>query len=77
VSLLIGLAVGCVGIDPVAGHPALHLRQCRPDGGHQLDPDHDRHAFALSANCCAMPPTATGAVLVQEKVGALFRGIGA
>ena len=42
-SLLLGLAINCIGIDPAAGHPALHLRQRRAAAGHQLHSGDDRH----------------------------------
>ncbi len=74
-SLLIGLAIGCVGIDPVAGHPRFTFGNVDLMSGISFIPTMIG-AFALSELLRgAMSGQGTG-VLVQEKVGALFRGIG-
>ena len=74
-SLLIGLAIGCVGIDPVAGHPRFTFGNVNLMSGISFIPTMIG-AFAVSELLRgAMSGQGTG-VLVQEKVGALFRGIG-
>lgn len=74
-SLLIGLAIGCVGIDPVAGHPRFTFGNVDLMSGISFIPTMIG-AFAVSELLRgAMSGEGTG-VLVQEKVGALFRGIG-
>ena len=74
VSLLIGLGVGTVGIDPVAGHPRFTFGSVDLMSGISMIPTMIG-AFALSELLrSAGTPGATGA-LVQEKVGALFTGM--
>ncbi|MFM7533811.1 MAG: tripartite tricarboxylate transporter permease [Rubrivivax sp.] len=74
-SLLIGLAIGCVGIDPVAGHPRFTFGNVDLMSGISFIPTMIG-AFAVSELLrSSMAGESTG-VLVQEKVGALFRGIG-
>ena len=74
VSLLIGLGVGTVGIDPVAGHPRFTFGSVDLMSGVSMIPTMIG-AFALSELLrSAGSPGATGA-LVQEKVGALFTGM--
>lgn len=74
VSLLIGLGVGTVGIDPVAGHPRFTFGSVDLMSGVSMIPTMIG-AFALSELLrSAGTPGATGA-LVQEKVGALFTGM--
>jgi TctA family transporter len=74
-SLLIGLAIGCVGIDPVAGHPRYTFGNVDLMSGISFIPTMIG-AFAVSELLRgSMSGEGTG-VLVQEKVGALFRGIG-
>ncbi len=74
VSLLIGLGVGTVGIDPVAGHPRFTFGSVDLMSGVSMIPTMIG-AFALSELLrSAGAPGATGA-LVQEKVGALFTGM--
>ena len=74
-SLLIGLAIGCVGIDPVAGYPRYTFGNVDLMSGISFIPTMIG-AFAVSELLRgAMSGEGTG-VLVQEKVGALFRGIG-
>ena len=74
VSLLIGLGVGTVGMDPVAGHPRFTFGSVDLMSGISMIPTMIG-AFALSELLRnAGSASATGA-LVQEKVGALFTGM--
>ena len=74
VSLLIGLGVGTVGMDPVAGHPRFTFGSVDLMSGISMIPTMIG-AFALSELLRnAGTASATGA-LVQEKVGALFTGM--
>ena len=74
VSLLIGLGVGTVGMDPVAGHPRFTFGSVDLMSGISMIPTMIG-AFALSELLRnAGAASATGA-LVQEKVGALFTGM--
>jgi TctA family transporter len=74
-SMLIGLAIGCVGIDPVAGYPRFTFGNVNLMSGISFIPTMIG-AFAVSELLRgAMSSDGTG-VMVQEKVGALFRGIG-
>ncbi len=75
-SLLLGLAVGCVGIDPVAGFPRFTFGNVDLMSGISLIPTMIG-AFAISELLRSAVAGDSGAVMVQEKVGALFRGIGA
>ena len=74
-SMLIGLAIGCVGIDPVAGHPRYTFGSVDLMAGVSFIPTMIG-AFAISELLRNATHSDGGAVLVQEKVGALFRGIG-
>ena len=74
-SLLIGLAVGCVGIDPVAGFPRFTFGSVDLMSGISLIPTMIG-AFALSELLRGSISTQTAGIMVQEKVGALFQGIG-
>ena len=74
-SMLIGLAVGCVGIDPIAGHPRYTFGSVDLMAGVSFIPTMIG-AFAISELLRNATHSDGGAVLVQEKVGALFRGIG-
>ena len=74
VSLLIGLGVGTIGMDPVAGHPRFTFGSVDLMSGISMIPTMIG-AFALSELLRnAGTASATGA-LVQEKVGALFTGM--
>ena len=74
-SMLIGLAVGCVGIDPIAGHPRYTFGSVDLMAGVSFIPTMIG-AFAISELLRNATHSDGGTVLVQEKVGALFRGIG-
>jgi TctA family transporter len=74
-SMLIGLAIGCVGIDPVAGHPRYTFGNVDLMAGISFIPTMIG-AFAISELLRNASNPGEGGVLVQEKVGALFRGIG-
>jgi TctA family transporter len=74
-SLLIGLAIGCVGIDPVAGHPRFTFGNVDLMSGISFIPTMIG-AFAVSELLRGSVSGESTGVLVQEKVGALFRGIG-
>ncbi len=74
-SLLIGLAVGCVGIDPVAGQPRFTFGNVDLMSGISFIPTMIG-AFAISELLRNTITPDSGAVMVQQKVGSLFRGIG-
>jgi TctA family transporter len=75
-SMLIGLAIGCIGIDPVAGHPRYTFGNVDLMSGVSFIPTMIG-AFAVSELLRNVSSSdAGGAVLVQDKVGSLFRGIG-
>ena len=74
-SMLIGLAIGCVGIDPVAGHPRFTFGNIDLMSGVSFIPTMIG-AFAISELLRNAVAGQSGASLVQEKVGALFKGIG-
>lgn len=74
-SLLIGLAIGCVGIDPVAGYPRFTFGNVDLMSGISFIPTMIG-AFAVSELLRSSLSADGAGVLVQEKVGALFRGIG-
>jgi len=74
-SLLVGLAIGCVGIDPVAGYPRFTFGNVDLMSGISFIPAMIG-AFALSELLRGSMSGDTTGALVQEKVGALFRGIG-
>jgi putative tricarboxylic transport membrane protein len=74
-SMLIGLAIGCVGIDPVAGHPRYTFGSIDLMSGVSFIPTMIG-AFAISELLRNATRGDSGGVLVQEKVGALFAGIG-
>lgn len=74
-SLLIGLAIGCIGIDPAAGFPRFTFGNVDLMSGINFIPTMIG-VFAISELMRgAMEIDKTG-TMVQEKVGALFRGIG-
>jgi TctA family transporter len=74
-SMLIGLAIGCVGIDPVAGHPRYTFGSVDLMSGVSFIPTMIG-AFAISELLRNASSGDGATVLVQEKVGALFKGIG-
>lgn len=74
VSLLIGLGVGTVGIDPVAGHPRFTFGSVDLMSGISMIPTMIG-AFALSELLRSAGAAAATGALVQDKVGALFTGI--
>jgi TctA family transporter len=74
-SMLLGLAIGCVGIDPVAGHPRFTFGNVDLMSGVSFIPTMIG-AFAISELLRNASAKAGGATIVQEKVGALFAGIG-
>ncbi|NBQ86034.1 MAG: C4-dicarboxylate ABC transporter permease [Betaproteobacteria bacterium] len=74
-SLLIGLSIGCVGIDPVAGFPRFTFGNVDLMSGISFIPTMIG-AFAVSELLRGAMSGEGSGVLVQEKVGALFRGIG-
>jgi TctA family transporter len=69
------LAIGCVGIDPVAGHPRYTFGNIDLMSGVSFIPTMIG-AFAISELLRNATEPDSGAALVQEKVGALFAGIG-
>jgi TctA family transporter len=74
-AMLIGLGIGCVGMDPVAGYPRFTFGSVDLMSGISFIPTMIG-AFAVSELLRgALAHHDTGA-LVQEKVGTLFRGIG-
>ena len=74
VSLLIGLGVGTIGIDPVAGHPRFTFGSVDLMSGVSMIPTMIG-AFALSELLRSAGSAAATGALVQEKVGALFSGM--
>jgi TctA family transporter len=74
-SLLLGLGVGCVGIDPVAGQPRFTFGSVDLMSGVSFIPTMIG-AFAVSELLRAATAQDGGATLVQDKVGSLFRGLG-
>jgi putative tricarboxylic transport membrane protein len=76
ISMLLGLGVGSIGIDPVAGHPRYTFGSIDLMSGISFVPAMIG-AFAISELMRTATATDTQGMLVQEKVGALFSGIGA
>lgn len=74
-SLCIGLAIGCVGIDPVAGHPRFTFGSVDLMSGISFIPTLIG-AFAVSELLRGASSPQTQGTLVQEKVGQLFKGLG-
>jgi len=74
-ALLIGLGIGCVGIDPVAGYPRFTFGNVDLMSGISFIPTMIG-AFAVSELLRGSLSRDGAGVLVQEKVGALFRGLG-
>jgi putative tricarboxylic transport membrane protein len=75
IAMLLGLGVGCVGIDPVAGHPRYTFGNIDLMSGISFIPAMIG-AFAISELLRNTLQVNEEGVLVQEKVGALFKGIG-
>jgi putative tricarboxylic transport membrane protein len=75
-SMLLGLGVGSVGIDPTAGHPRFTFGNVDLLSGISFIPAMIG-AFAVSELLRSATASEGTGQLVQEKVGALFRGIGA
>lgn len=74
-ALFLGLAIGCIGIDPAAGFPRFTFGNVDLMSGINFIPTMIG-VFAVSELMRgAMDMDVTGQ-MVQEKVGALFRGIG-
>jgi len=74
-SMLLGLAIGTIGIDPVAGHPRFTFGNIDLMSGVSFIPTMIG-AFAISELLRNGVAGEGGASLVQDKVGALFKGIG-
>jgi TctA family transporter len=76
-SMLIGLGVGCVGIDPVAGHPRFTFGSVDLMSGISFIPTMIG-AFAISElmRTAGSQGTEGAAEPVQQKIGSLFRGLG-
>ena len=74
-SMLLGLAIGCVGIDPVAGYPRFTFGNVDLMSGISFIPTMIG-AFAISELLRNAIDSGTGAEMVQQKVGSLFRGMG-
>ncbi len=75
-SMLLGLGVGSVGIDPTAGHPRFTFGNVDLMSGISFIPAMIG-AFAVSELLRSATAKDDTGQLVQEKVGAIFRGIGA
>jgi len=74
-SMLLGLAIGSIGIDPVAGYPRFTFGNIDLMSGVSFIPTMIG-AFAISELLRNAAAGEGGASLVQERVGALFKGIG-
>jgi len=74
-AMLIGLGIGCVGMDPVAGYPRFTFGSVDLMSGISFIPTMIG-AFAVSELLRGALASHDTRALVQEKVGALFRGIG-
>ncbi len=74
-SLLVGLAVGCIGIDPAAGFPRFTFKNVDLMSGINFIPTMIG-VFAISELMRGAVTADQAGKMVQEKVGALFRGIG-
>ena len=74
-AMLIGLGIGCVGMDPVAGYPRYTFGSVDLMSGISFIPTMIG-AFAVSELLRGALASHDTRALVQEKVGALFRGIG-
>ncbi len=76
VSLLLGLGVGCIGIDPAAGFPRFTFGNVDLMSGINFIPTMIG-VFAVSELMRGATQIDLRGLMVQEKVGALFRGLGA
>ena len=74
-SMFIGLGIGCVGIDPVAGYPRFTFGNVDLMSGISFIPTMIG-AFAVSELLRGAMSNEGAGAMVQEKVGALFRGMG-
>jgi len=74
-SLLIGLAIGCVGIDPAAGHPRFTFGSVEMMAGISFIPAMIG-MFAVSEVLRGVVSVDAQPVPLQQKVGNIFRGIG-
>jgi len=74
-SLFIGLAIGCIGIDPAAGFPRFTFGNVDLMSGINFIPTMIG-VFAVSELMRGAGSIDEVGHMVQEKVGALFRGIG-
>ena len=75
-SLFVGLAIGCIGIDPAAGFPRFTFGNIDLMSGINFIPTMIG-VFAVSELMRGAMTVDEAGHMVQEKVGALFRGIGA
>ena len=74
-STLIGLGLGCVGIDPMAGHPRFTYGQVDLMAGISMIPTMIG-AFALSELLRTSAEASELQAPIGEKIGQLFRGVG-
>ena len=74
-SLFIGLAIGCVGIDPAAGYPRFTFGNIDLLSGINFIPVMIG-VFAVSELMRGVMSIEKAGEFVQDKVGALFRGLG-
>lgn len=74
-SLFLGLAIGCIGIDPAAGFPRFTFGNVNLMSGINFIPTMIG-VFAVSELMRGAMTIEQAGTMVQEKVGALFRGIG-
>lgn len=74
-SLFIGLAIGCVGIDPAAGYPRFTFGNIDLMSGINFIPAMIG-VFAVSELMRGVMSIEKAGEFVQDKVGALFRGLG-
>lgn len=74
-SLFIGLAIGCVGIDPAAGYPRFTFGNIDLMSGINFIPAMIG-VFAVSELMRVVMSIEKAGEFVQDKVGALFRGLG-
>lgn len=74
-SLFVGLAIGCIGIDPAAGYPRFIFGNVDLMSGINFIPTMIG-VFAVSELMRGVMTVDQAGRPVQEKVGALFRGLG-
>ncbi|MBL8587327.1 MAG: tripartite tricarboxylate transporter permease [Methylobacteriaceae bacterium] len=75
ISLLLGLGVGCIGIDPAAGFPRFTFGNVDLMSGINFIPTMIG-VFAVSELMRGAMAIDLHGLMVQDKVGALFRGLG-